>query len=572
MKRNLSELTGKEYDLVIIGGGIFGACAAWDAVLRGFSVALVERGDFSSGTSANSFKIVHGGIRYIQHGDIMRIRESCRERSALLRVAPHLVQPLPTVIPTYGHGKNGKFLLAAGLLGYDLLTSDRNLHIKDPDRRIPRGRLLSRGEVVELFPGLERNGLTGAAMFSDGQMYNPTRLVLSFLLSSAAAGAEIANYVEAINFIRSKGRVTGIEAQDKLTGEQFQIRGKVVLNATGPWAEHLLNKQLGFKLERKGTYSRDACFVIPRQLDSRHALAVLGRTRDPDALLSRNARHLFIVPWRDYSLIGVWHVVYDGNPDGFAVTEQELKAFVEEINAAYPALDLSVEEISMWNAGLLPFGENQDNATNLSYGKRSLIVDHARQHQVEGLVTLLGVRYTMARGEAAKAIDLVARKLNRRVPRPATAKIPIYGGRIEHFEAFVQQVTQRSEAPLPIKALRALLHNHGSEYDRILRYGEENSAWVETIADSTVIKAEVLQAVREEMALKLSDIIFRRTDLATGEYPGNEALQTCAQLMAAELGWTAKHQHQEIEEVKRIFPIFGQVVREDSSAQVGVAI
>ncbi|QBQ54405.1 glycerol-3-phosphate dehydrogenase/oxidase [Nitrosococcus wardiae] len=572
MKRNLSELAGKEYDLVIIGGGIFGACAAWDAVLRGFSVALVERGDFSSGTSANSFKIVHGGIRYIQHGDIMRIRESCRERSALLRVAPHLVQPLPTVIPTYGHGKNGKFLLAAGLLAYDLLTLDRNRHIQDPDRRIPRGRLLSPGEVVELFPGLKRNGLTGAAMFSDGQMYNPTRLVLSFLLSSAAAGAEIANYVEAINFIRSKGRVTGIKAQDKLTGEQFQIRGKVVLNAAGPWAEHLLNKQLGFKLERKGTYSRDACFVIPRQLDNRHALAVLGRTRDPDALLSRNARHLFIVPWRDYSLIGVWHVVYDGNPDGFAVTKQELKAFVEEINAAYPALDLSVEEISMWNAGLLPFGENQDNATNLSYGKRSLVVDHARQHQVEGLVTLLGVRYTMARGEAAKAIDLVARKLNRRVPRPATAKIPIYGGRIEHFEVFVQQVTQQSKAPLSAKVLRALLHNHGSEYDRILRYGEENSAWVETIADSTVIKAEVIHAVREEMALKLSDIIFRRTDLATGQYPGNEALQTCAQLMAAELGWTAKHQQQEIEEVKRIFPICGQIVKEDSPTQVDVAI
>ena len=144
-------LADKAFDVAIIGGGIFGACAAWDAALRGLSVALVERGDFCSGTSANSFKIVHGGIRYLQHGDLVRLRTSCYERTALLRIAPHLVQPLPIVIPTYGRGRQGKALLGAGMVLYDLLTLDRNRGIKDAQRKIPWARFLSRQELLDLF-------------------------------------------------------------------------------------------------------------------------------------------------------------------------------------------------------------------------------------------------------------------------------------------------------------------------------------------------------------------------------------------------------------------------------------
>lgn len=554
MKRNLATLSSDEFDLLVVGGGIFGICAAWDAVLRGLSVALIEQKDFASGTSANSYKVVHGGIRYLQHLDWVRIRSSCKERSALLRVAPHLVQPLPIVIPTYGHGKKGKELLATGMRVYDLVTYDRNAGISDPERHIPPCRSMSRQEVLDLFPALDLNGLTGAMVFCDGQMYNPTRLALSFLRSAIAEGVQAANYVEAIDFLRSDNQVKGVLAQDKLTGDTFEIRAKVVLNAAGPWSEWLLAKQFKDHATAKGTYSRDACFVIPRRITEKYALAVPGRTKDPDAVLSREARHLFVVPWRDYTLIGVWHLVYRDHPDTVTVPDQDLEMFIDEINWAYPSLNIRLDEVSMWNAGLLPFGENKPGAKDLSYGKRSRIIDHSKQHQVDGLVTLIGVRYTMARGDSAQAIDLVSQKLGKGLQRSATDQIPVYGGKIENFEKLVQSTIREGSRGLSPDVIRALIHNYGSEYNDVLKYVDKNPAWAETLGRSKVMKAEVIHAVHEEMAINLGDVVFRRTDLATGENPGEQPLRECAELMASELGWTREQIDEQFREVVQRFP------------------
>ena len=236
IERNLGSLASREFDVLVVGGGIFGACAAWDAALRGLSVALLERRDFGSGTSANSFKMVHGGIRYLQHADMYRIRESSRERSALLRIAPHLVSPLPIMIPTYGHGREGKELLSAGMLVYDLATIDRNRGLLDPDRRIPRSRVVSREACLEALPGLEASDLTGGALFHDAQIHNTPRLTLAFLQSAASAGATIANYVEASGFLQDGDSVTGVRARDVLGGDTLDVRARMVLNCAGPWA------------------------------------------------------------------------------------------------------------------------------------------------------------------------------------------------------------------------------------------------------------------------------------------------------------------------------------------------
>lgn len=554
MRRNVSALAGKEFDLVIVGGGIFGICAAWDATLRGLSVAIVERKDFAHATSANCFKIVHGGIRYLQHADIVRIRESSKERSAFLRIAPHLVRPLPIVIPTYGHGVKGKEILGLGLALYDLITWDRNHGILDSERQIPCGHFIARQEALDLFPGLRRDGLTGAAIIYDGQMYNPARLALSFLRSAVEEGAEAANYVEATGFLRSGTGVTGIQVRDTLTGEQFPIRGRVVLNAAGPWAERLLGLHLDLELAPKGTYSRDAFFVVPRALRESHALAINAKTMDPDAILSRKTRHLFLVPWHGYTLVGVWHVVHQSSPDDFTVTEDDLRRFIDEVNEAYPAFGLTLDDVSMWHAGLVLFGENKAGTVHLSYGKRSRIVDHQREHGIEGLVTLVGVRYTTARREASKAIDLVSRKLGKPLRKCVTDVTPIYGGRIERFEEFLNQVIERRPSALTSDVMRNLAHNHGSEYGGVLKYLHENPMWAETLGRSSVIKAEVLHAIRVEMAQKLGDVVFRRTDLGTAGFPGDDALRTCADIMAAELGWNESRVRQELEEVTSAFP------------------
>ena len=524
VNRNTSALTDKEYDLVVVGGGIFGICAAWDAALRGLSVALVERGDFAHATSANCFKMIHGGIRYLQHGDVNRVRESCHERSTMFRIAPHLAEPLPIVVPTYGKGTQSKQFLMAGLLAYDLLTLGRNRGITDPDRHIPRGNMISRNDCLSMFPGVNEDGLTGGVLFYDGQMYSPSRLGLSFLHSAVQAGADVANYVEATGFLRDEEKVFGIKARDVLTGDDFEVRGKVVLNAAGPWADQILGDDMGLNLKPRPEFSRDAYIVINRRLTGKHALAVQGATRDPDAVVSRGNRHLFMVPWRDYTLVGVWHIVNKGRPDQVTLTEGEVQGFLDEFNGAY-SLDepLTLEDVSMWNYGLTLFGENDEGSTNLSYGKRSRMVDHAREHGVEGLITLVGVRYTTARGESEKTVNLVFDKLGKRAPKGMTAITTIRGGHIEDFKEFERKAIERDGFGLDGNVIRGLVRNHGSDYSDVLRYVQNDASLAEQVAGSTVLKADIAHAIHNEMAMKLGDVVFRRTDLGTGAHPGEEA-------------------------------------------------
>lgn len=554
LERNIQNLTAEEFDVLIIGGGIFGACAAWDATLRGMKVALIEKNDFCSGVSANSFKIVHGGMRYLQHADIKRLRSSCHERSAMLRIAPHLVQPLPIMVPTYGYGKSGKAFLATGLYLYDFLTLDRNKKISDPDNHIPWTRLLSREEVLNEYPELDPDGLTGGVVFCDGRMYNPTRLVLSFIQSAASKGACVANYIEANEFINEDGQITGVHAYDHHSNCSLTIRAKTVLNASGPWAERLL--KTNFKKEIQGTYSRDACFVIKRRFKSDYTIAIQGRTKDPDALLSRPARHLFMSPWRNYTLVGVWHVVTDKHPDKVSVSGEDLESFMDEINWAYPQLNLKLSDVTMWNAGLVPFGENEPGSEHLSYGKRSHVLDHQQTDNLKGLVTLIGVRYTMGRSDSAKAVDLIQQKLGQPVRQAPTDYQPVYGGNFKKFDDLVLQIEDQFNHCLDTDVNQAIAHNYGNEYGALNTLVQENTELGELIEGSTVLKAEVIHAIRNEMAIKLSDIVFRRTDLATGKHPGMNALKECAALASNELNWSEEQCEAELQSALQCFPDF----------------
>jgi len=554
MRRSISALTEKEFDLIVAGGGICGACAAWDAALRGMAVALVERGDFCEATSANHFKIIHGGIRYLQHGDIYRIRESSRERSALLRIAPHLTKPLPIAIPTYGHGLQGKELLKIGMSLFDLLTFDRNQHVRDLGQHIPSSWFMSREECLNSFPGLDQNGLTGAGIFCDGQIYNPPRLALSFIQSAVERGAVAGNYMEVEKFLHSHGQVRGVEVRDHFDGSVFSIRGKIVLNATGPWAQWLLKTLPHSFFHREFSFSRDAYFVVRRPLVENYALTVAARTKDPDAVFSRGNRHLFLVPWRNYTLVGVWHVVHNEKPDNFSVSEEELTAFLDEVNSACPWADLSLHDVSRWNAGLVLFGENKPGETDLSFGKRSQLIDHEQENNCKGLISLIGVRATTARGVAEKAVDLVVRKLGKTFGASQTASTPIFGGQMECFDEFMKEITRNRPSDISPSIIQTLGNNYGTNWEAVLKYSEEDSMFSRPLGASDVLKGEVIHAVREEMAQRLSDVVFRRTDLASGEFPGDHVLQECAEIMATELGWNRNRVDQEIDAVKKCFP------------------
>ena len=270
MKRNIASIDGKEFDLIVIGGGIFGICAAWDATLRGLSVVLLEKGDFAQATSSNHFKMVHCGIRYLQHLDLYRIFESSYERSVLLNIVPHLVHNIPVIIPTYGHGVKGKTILGMGLTFYDLLTMNKNRRIGDPSKKVKKSKILSRQEVLDHFPDIPKEGFTGGALFEEGQMYNPTRLALSFLRSAMERGVHAVNYCKGTGFIKKGERVTGVIARDELSGENLELRGKIVLNTSGPWASGLIKEGLGEQISPEPVFSRVLAFVIRRSISDKY--------------------------------------------------------------------------------------------------------------------------------------------------------------------------------------------------------------------------------------------------------------------------------------------------------------
>ncbi|MEM7624430.1 MAG: glycerol-3-phosphate dehydrogenase/oxidase [Planctomycetota bacterium] len=563
MQRDIDQVRDQTFDLVVIGGGIFGACAACDAAQRGLSVALIERGDFGGATSANSLKMIHGGIRYVQHLDIARVRHSAAERRTFLRVAPHLVHPLPIVIPTYGHGMKGMGVLRIGMGLFDLMTVDANRGIADRSRRIPWCKTLCRPRTLDMYPGLEEDGLTGAALFSDAQMYNPCRLVLAFLQKGIEAGAVAVNHAEVTSFLRDGRKVTGVAVRDTLTDEDFPVNAKMVLNAAGPYAERLLaDASVGVTLRQKITYSRDTAFVVKRKLTHpSHAVALQGTTSDPDAKLGRGERHMFVAPWRDdYTLLGVWHVVYNGDPAAFTVTDEELKIYLDEMNRIYPAWGLKLEDVALCNAGLVPFGDNPEGAShaagqNLRYGHRSHLIDHAKDHGLDNLVTLIGVRYTTGRYEAQHALDLIERRLGRGPTPCRTAATPVAGGDIADVERFVADVTRREAGRLSPAVCRALVRNYGTAIEAVLAAADADRGLLRTLGDSTTIAAEVVHAVRHEMAVTLADVVLRRTDLATGGYPGEAVLGEVVELMAAAGGALADPAAQ-IAEVASRFPVW----------------
>ena len=243
MRRDLSRLLERTFDLLVVGAGIQGACIAWDACLRGLTVALVDRGDFGAATSANSLGIVHGGLRYLARGDLPRMLDSIRERSALLRIAPGLVEPLPVLVPTYQGGKS-RTAFGTALLLNDLISRTRNRDLR-PEEAIPGGRLISRSECLRLFPWFPADGLTGGALWYDGRLRHPERLTLSFVRSAAERGVIPVNYLRVDRILVRHGQTAGVQVTDLAQGSQFEVKARAVVVAAGPWTEGLISGTLG---------------------------------------------------------------------------------------------------------------------------------------------------------------------------------------------------------------------------------------------------------------------------------------------------------------------------------------
>ncbi len=559
MKRDLGQFTTTQFDLLIVGGGIYGACAAWDAAMRGLSVALLEQGDFGNATSANSMKVIHSGFRYLQHADFVRIRESIQERRIWLRIAPHLVRHLPCVMPTYGHGIMGPEAMRMAVLAYESLALDRNLGLSDSAKRIPRGRVLSQRECLSMAPGIRDEGLTGGVLWYDVQMLNSERMTLSCVLAAAYYGASVANYARVTELVREGQRVVGAQAQDLLSGKIFQIKAKVTLNAAGPWLSSIAG-MAGERGLEKQRYCKTLNIVVRKKLAEKCSVAVSSATKDrggledKDALIRRSSRFLYAAPWREGTIVGSPHLRYDGDPAKVRATAGEIAVFLEELNKAYPAARLTRDDVTFVHCGLIPMTARASANGHVELAKHPKIVDHAREAGVEGLVSVQGVKYTTSRRVAQQSIDRIMQKLGRRFVRSQTDRTPVWGGAVKDAASLWAEARAQAPRTMNDNTVTHLVEQYGAEYRSVLEWVKLDPAFGETLDVSTrVIGAEVLHALKQEMAVTLADVVFRRTELGSAGHPGERALLQCAQLVGRFFQWDAQRIRNEQQAVEALF-------------------
>ena len=539
MQRDLRRLADTSFDLLIIGGGIYGAAAAWDASQRGLSVGLVERGDFGGGTSFNSAKTLHGGVRSLQSGNIAELRLFVRERRALSNIVPHLVQPLPFVIPTYAHVTRHRWLMRLYFAVNDLLATDRN-DVRDPALRLPSSRLLSRDECLALNTSIDPQGVSGGIEWHDCQMYNSDRVTLSFLLSAARTGAVAANYVEATALLRTGDGVDGISVRDRLDDARADLRARVVLNCAGPWAPQLLRT-----LAPEVANGLPAPLSIAMNLVTSRRLVISHGVAGP-----AGDRMLFMVPWNDHTIVGTSHYPFQGQVGERFVTQQIVEQFLEEIGEAFPAAKLETSDISLVHRGLLPA---LDDGAHVSLSKTNTVRDH-REHGLNGLISVLGVRYTTARDTARDAVDAVFRLLGKTPPPCRTAETPLVGGDIDDTDRFVRRAADSMAPRVNRPTATRIARSYGTTYPTVVEQFASNPGDIRELgATCPVTAGEVRHAVLEEMAVTLPDVLLRRTEAGSAGHPGDDALRAAAGVMAEELGWSDGRVEREVADVETVY-------------------
>jgi glycerol-3-phosphate dehydrogenase len=539
MIRNVSGLASRRFDVLVIGGGIHGLAVAYDAAQRGFATALVERGDFGSGSSFNHAKTVHGGLRSLQTGDVAKARFSIRERRAIARMAPALVAPLAFTMGTTRKITRSKLAMRAGFLLDAAIGFDRNAGV-EPALHLPAGRVLGRRAYDAAFGANAREGVTGMARWSDYQMPESDRLTLAFAQAADAHGAVLANYVEATEALVRDGRLGGIRAVDRLSGAVIDVEARVTVNAAGaacrPWMER---------------FGARPPFPLLKAMN-----LVTSRPAGPVALSAPTSggRLLLIMPWHGRMLVGTSHSDQPAEPDDTRVFLGELRSFVDEVNSAFPALALSENEVTLVHRGVVPAVRDRHGALGLMGHHR--IHDHGPDG-VAGALSVAGVKYTTARGVAEQVVDLIGARLG-------AAKAPCRTGtsRLPHWDfgslaGEAARAGAEAGGVIDEECLARLVGTHGTAWQAVLASCRREPALAERVApDVAVPAAAVRHAIDHEMACTLADVVIRRLPLGAAAYPGDRAVAACGALMAAACGWDAARLASEIDAVRDFYRVW----------------
>jgi glycerol-3-phosphate dehydrogenase len=503
------------FDVAVIGAGINGAGIARDAALRGLKVVVLDKQDMCAGCSAISSRLIHGGLRYLEYGEVPLVYESLHERRYLRLTVPHLVEPLRMCIPIYEGARRGPWLIRLGMLVYDLLSWRKV---------VPRHEMLSAEAIKTAEPGLATAGLRAAARYYDAQVTFAERLVLENLIAAKAAGADIRMHSEVLRIRVTNGAIEGLDYRSP-SGEELRVRARTVVNAAGPWVDRVLGS---------------APTPTPRLIGGTKGSHIIvgdfaGAPADAFYVeAAADGRPFFIIPWHGQYLIGTTDIRYDGDLERIRASDAEVDYLLEETNRVFPDATLSRKDIHYAYAGIRPLPYKAKGPES-AITRRHLIKKNS--DIASGLVSIVGGKLTTYRSLAEQTVDALGEMLSRKLPKCRTREVLLPGAwGLDRAREALGQLGILSEA-----GMRRMLAIYGGRAAAIAALALEEPALARALDDrQRVLAAEVVFVLRQEFALTLDDIVFRRLMIGLDEDQGRPLYGDIAAIAAAETGWSAE--------------------------------
>lgn len=539
--RPFEQLAQTQFDVVIIGGGISGAWLSLHCAQAGLKTLLLEQQDFASQTSSSSSKLLHGGIRYLQTMQFGKVRESAFERAEYMYAAPHLSVPVPFIVPTYRDFPRSKLFLNCGMLAYQTLCIGEGSVIDDKAERFPSPRSVSHAQLNELID-LGNEPHTGGVVFYERHMPDSERMVLSILRTAETQGATVVNYASAEGFTGDASSVTGVRARDMLTGANVEIKSQLVVNAAGPWIDELNSTLQGAESAPKISGFAVGSHIITRQLSS-HAIALTTKHRS-DAKIDRGGRHVFVIPWRGYSLIGTSYEETNTAQRDLQITSSQVTQLLDAVNQNIPNARLSAKDIISAYSGLYPLNTEEIKSSVYQGTGEYRIIDHQTSNGVSGLVTSLGAKFTTGRKLSELTMRVIGQKLGAQLK---VRRCKLLGANYQNQQSVFASNRKKYAEQLNTQTVDHLTAIYGDELDTVVSHVEEFPNWQRTICQQQPdIIGQVVWAVQQEHAQTLEDVLYRRTSLAHLGID-QEGVSCVADVMATLLQWTDETKQAQLE-------------------------
>ncbi|MBM9502247.1 glycerol-3-phosphate dehydrogenase/oxidase [Leptospira sp. 201903071] len=532
--------TSSVYDLLIVGGGITGANVLWDATLRGLKSILLEKNDYASGTSQATSKLIHGGLRYLKNFELSLVRESLRERATLARITPNAVQTMGFLVPVYSQAE--RIVLKLGMEMYNALSFDRNQNISE-DRLIPKYSFLSKEQTIMESPTLERAKLKGSYLYYDYLNLNPERHTSEFIFSAREKGAEAKNYTEVISITRNNDSTYQVVAKDKLTGKESSFRTKCVVNAAGPWAD-FVESLAGVPADKNLVRSK-GIHVVTRKICGDKTIVTK----------KKDGTHIFIIPWRNKTIIGTTDTEYPDNPDAFRVTKKDIEDLLSEVNFSFGYTDLTLQDVDFYYGGLRPLVEDPSEKTSTyNASRKTEIFDH-KDAGFPGFFTAMGGKYTTSRAVGEAVVNKIVEFLPGEYRACETEIIPPATGDYSDLSSLINDLS-RKFPKLRGELVETVAARYGSQSYSILSKSGSQEEFYTLQNGEKFFESELKFIAGREDIRFATDFFFRRSGVGVPGLPEEKETNRLIRSLAKNLKWNPSRIQKETKAVLERYRIF----------------